>query len=801
MLISLEWLKEYVDISDINPKDLAEKLVLTGTNLEDMLDMGSLIDNIAVCEIVNIVPHPNADKLSICTAKLGEEEEKHIQVLTAAKNMKVGDYIPLAKVNSKLADGTIIKKSKMRGEESNGMFCSYQELGFKENVVPKNALEGLLILSEKFPYDMDIKEALNLKDTVIDFEITPNRADCLSVLGIAREAAVTLNKELKIPDVSIKNEKGNINDYIKVNVKSDLCERYIVKMVENVRIKPSPMWLQIRLMKAGVRPINNIVDITNYVLMELGQPSHAFDLSKLEGNELNIEMASNNEEFITLDLENRKLDDSILMIKDKVKSVAIAGIMGGQYSGISDTTNRILLEVACFEKSNIRKSSKKLGLRSESSSRFEKGIDIENCKFAMDRICHLIELLDAGDIVGGSIDVYNKKYDKKIVKIRLQKIRDLIGEEISNDVIIDIIEKIGCKIINHDEILSVEVPSYRLDLEKEVDFVEEVARFYGYNNLTFDLPSNKNISKKTKEQKVYDEVLETLIKNGFYEFKTYSFTSPKMIEKLKFDEERKNEIIKILNPLGEEFSIMRNNIISNLLDVVSYNLKRQNNVIKGFEIGNIFIKNDENAKNVDDYAIEKKQLCIIISDINSDFYKLKFIIEKIFNVLKIKNYEIKTNTKASLYHSGRCANIEILGENIGILGEINPLIAENYDIKERIYALELDFDKLVEYSNFDVKHIPLPKYPKATRDIAIIVNDDVTHYDIKENIESLGIKILENIELFDIYRGENIGENKKSMAYSLSFRDKSDTLNEEQIKKAYDKIVNKLVNDLSAILR
>lgn len=797
MLISLEWLSDYVDISNISAEKFENEMVLSGTNSEGAINTKKHIDNVVVTQIVDIKKHPEADRLFICMAKLGEDESDVIQVLTAAKNMKVGDYVPLAKSNSVLADGSKIKKSKMRGEVSNGMFCSYQELGFSENVIPKEDLDGLLVFKEKFAYDQPIVDALKLDDTVIDFEITPNRSDCLSVIGIAKEAAATFDIEFKREVHKLTTEYDDVNNFASVEVlDNEICNRYSARVITDVKIEPSPMWMQIRLMKAGIRPHNNIVDITNYVMLEYGQPIHAFDLDKLEEKKIIVRKAKKSEKMITLDAVERSLDSDMLVICDAKQPVAIAGVMGGEFSGISNETKNLLIEVANFDKSSIRETSKKLGLRSESSSRYEKGVSPDLVPEASMRICELVEKLNCGRVVKGIIDFYENPKETKTIELRVDRVEKILGEPLNAQEISKYLTRLECKVEMDSDVLKVSVPHYRLDLLTEIDLIEEVARIYGYNNLKSELCLNETVGGRSPRQNLNGMIKEFLVGFGLQEVVSYSFMSPKVLSKLQLSDNHEfMNLLTITNPLGEEYSIMRPTLISNMLNMISYNFRHKAQAFRAFEIGNVFNKKDEK------YDFEREKLCIAICSADDDFYSLKSILDRLFTKINLLNVVYKTNTENPLFHTGRCADLKFLDDVIGTIGEIHPVVLDNFGISKRCYVVELDMNLIFTNRVKNTKYTPLPTYPAATRDIAIIVDDEVTNGDIVESIKSSGAKYLYDLSLFDVYRGEQLEKGKKSMAYALSFRSSDATLNEEEIQKDYNTILKRLSDDFNAKLR
>ncbi|QXM06350.1 phenylalanine--tRNA ligase subunit beta [Crassaminicella indica] len=798
MFVPVEWLKQYVDIENIDIKDLRDGLVMSGSNVETVEYLGERINKIVVGKILEIKKHPNAEKLVVTQVDVGDEV---IQIVTGATNVEEGQYIPVILNGGRLPDGTKIKRGKLRGVISNGMMCSGEELGIEDKALPMHqAKDGIYILDEDYPLGMDIKDVLGFDDHIIEFEITPNRPDCLSMLGMAREASATFNVPLKELKINIKEEVDNIENYASVEVlDSELCNRYVARVIKDVKIKPSPQWMQNRLMKAGIRPINNIVDITNYVMLELGQPLHAFDLDTLAGKKIIVKRAKEGESFVTLDGAERKLDNSILMIADSEKSVALAGIMGGLNSEVTDNTKTILLESANFSANAVRSISKKLGLRTEASARFEKGIDPNTAIIAANRVCELVEELKIGKVVKGVIDIYPNRLEEKVIEIRPKRMNDLLGTDLSNEEMIDILERLGMKVETKQEKFSVTVPSFRLDITQEIDFVEEIARIYGFNNLGMTLPKGNTQGAKTNGQ-----IIEALAKNtlnavGLNEIQTYSFISPKTFDLLCIPEESfMRRVVKLINPLGEETSVMRTTLMGNMLEVLSRNYNRNVEKAQAFELGNTFIPK---SIPVETLPIEKKVLTLGMYGKEVDFYSLKGVIERLFERLGIKDFEYIPEKNHKTFHPGRCANIIYGNHILGVMGEIHPDVMENYDMDIRVYVSEIDFNIIYQIASLDRLYQELPKYPAVTRDMAIVVKDDIYVKQIEAIVKENGGKILESIKLFDVYKGKQIEEGYKSVAYSLTYRAKDRTLTDEEVTKVHEKIVKELEEKLGATLR
>jgi len=797
MLVPVKWLKEYVDI-DIDTKELADKLTMSGSHVDSIESVDKGVENVVVGKILEINQHPDADRLVVTKIDVGTEV---IQIVTGANNIKVGDYIPVALVGAKLPGGIKIKKGKLRGVDSNGMLCSASELGISDNVVPKENKDGIFILDKEYPLGQDIKEVLGLYGEVIDFEITPNRPDCLSIIGMARETAATLGKTMRYPVIKINNQVDNINQYVKeVKVEAkDLCNRYYTKVVKDIKIGQSPMWMQRRLMEAGVRPINNIVDITNYVMLEIGQPIHAFDLDKVSGKKIIVRRALDGEKIKTLDGVERTLDSSMLVIADDSRPIAVAGVMGGEDSEVTKDTKTILIESANFNGRSVRLTSRKIGLRTEASSKYEKDLDPNLSDIACNRVCQLIEEINAGTVVDGYIDIYDGKSEEKILKLSPEKANRLLGTNIEADEMVRMLNALELKAKLEDNIITVLVPSFRRDLTLEADLIEEVARIYGLDKITPQpLVGTLIKAEKSVIRQIEDKAKNILTGIGLNEITTYSFISPKQYDKLNIPEDSLKRIcVEIRNPLGEDFSVMRTTLIGNMLEVLTRNYKYGVEKAWAYEIGNVFIPRELPIKEL---PYEKRTLSIGMYG-NSDFFTLKGIVETLLERLGIKGHEYIREENDPTFHPGRTANI-ILGNHVlGVIGEIHPDILENYGMKERVYIAELNFELLVLFSNLERKYTPLPKYPSVTRDIAIVVDEEIMAKDIEKIIRENGKNIVESIKLFDVYKGGHIEKGKKSVAYSITYRSHERTLTDEDVSKVHDKIVEKLKENLNAVLR
>ena len=755
MKVPYNWLKDYAEVN-VDPHTLGDKLTLSGSALEEVIIQGDNIKNVVTGKITKIEKHPDADRLNICQVNIGADEE--IQIVTAATNMKEQDIVPVALHKSILADGTEIKKGKMRGVVSNGMFCSEEELG----IAGDEPVHGLMILPADAPLGMDIKEYLGLNKAILDFEITSNRPDCLSMIGMARETAATLRTSYKMPNFNYEAKcSANINDELKVEVRDELCRRYMAKGVKNVKVEPSPGWMQERLLEAGVRPINNIVDITNFVMLELGQPMHAFDARQIESKTIVVERALDGEKFTTLDEIERELDSSILMIKDGSKSVAVAGIMGGLNSEIQDDTTEVIFESANFEGTNIRVSSKKLNLRSESSSRFDKDIDPNLAKLAIDRACALICELGCGEVMEGTIDVYNNVKEEGSITVDSNWINKFLGTEISKEEMKEALDSLDLKTELNGDDLVITIPTFRIDIAIKEDIAEEVARIYGYDKIpTTIFKVSTEREPKHKNELLNDKVIEIMVGSGINQSISYSFVSPKVFDKVNIpaDSELRN-VVKIKNPLGEDYSVMRTTTLPSIMESLGRNYSRNNDYVRLFEIGRTYIPNEDETK----LPTEKNILTIGIYG-NCDYLDLKGIVENVVDRLGIAKAKYVRESENPSYHPGKTAALMVRNKKAGVFGEVHPDVIENYGIDVDCYVAELDLDALFEASNMNKSYKALPKFPAVTRDIALLCDDSILVAEIEETIRKAGGNLVEKVQLFDIYKGAQIPEGKKSIS-------------------------------------
>ena len=797
MNTALSWIKEYVPDLDVTAQEYTDAMTLTGTKVEGFERLDKNLENIVVGQIASIEPHPDADKLIICQVNIGTES---IQIVTGAHNVKVGDKVPVVLDGGKVAgghdggplpeDGIRIKKGKLRGVESDGMMCSIEEMGSDRNMYPDAPEEGIYILPEDTKVGSDAVEAVGMRDVVFEYEITSNRVDCYSVLGIAREAAATFGKEFKAPVVTKTGNNEDINDYLKVTVEdTNLCRRYCARMVKNIKLAPSPRWMQRRLAASGIRPINNIVDITNYIMEEYGQPMHAFDYDLLAGHEIIVKCAKDGDIFQTLDGQVRNLDHTVLMINDGEKEVGIAGIMGGENSKITDDVKTMVFECATFNGTNIRLSAKKVGLRTDASGKYEKGLDPNTAEEAVNRACQLIEELGAGEVVGGMIDVYPVKAVESRVKFEPEKINALLGTDIAPETMLSYLDKIELRY--EKETGEIVAPSWRQDIHCMADVAEEVARFYGYDRIGTTLPTGEattgKLSYKLRIEEVARDVAEFC---GFSQGMTYSFESPRVFDKLNLpgDDALRNTVV-ISNPLGEDFSIMRTLPLNGMLTSLSTNYNRRNKNVRLYELANVYLPKSLPLTELPD---ERMQFTLGMYG-DGDFYTMKGVVEEFFDKVGMhKRPHYDPEAGKTFLHPGRQANILYNNQVIGYLGEVHPDVLDNYKIGEKAYVAVLDMPAVIPFTSFDRKYTGIAKYPAVTRDISMVVPKDVLVGQIEAMLEQRGGKILESFSLFDIYEGSQILSGYKSVAYSITFRAKDHTLEEKEVTSAMNKILNGL---------
>ncbi|MBE5906577.1 MAG: phenylalanine--tRNA ligase subunit beta [Lachnospiraceae bacterium] len=797
MNTSLAWLKEYVPDLDVAAQEYVDAMTLSGTKVEGYECIAEDLDKVVVGQILKIEKHPDADKLIICQVDVGQNES--VQIVTGAPNVKEMDKVPVVLHGGRVAgnhDGERVKggvkitRGKLRGVESEGMMCSIEELGSTRDMYPEAPEYGIYIFGEDAKVGEDVAKALGLDDVVVEYEITNNRVDCYAVIGIAREAAATFGKEFHYPEIKETGNEENAKDYISVDVQnSELCSRYIARVVKNVKIGPSPLWMQRRLASVGIRPINNIVDITNYVMEEFGQPMHAYDMSTIEGSKIIVRCAKSGEKFTTLDGQERTLDEKTLMICDATKPIGIAGIMGGENSMITEDVKDVVFEAACFDGTNIRLSSKKLGMRTDASGKFEKGLDPNQAMLAINRCCQFMEEFGAGEVVGGCVDVYPNVRTGNRVKLEPEKINRLLGTEISKEDMVAYLAKIDLEFDPaSDEII---VPSWRQDVHVMADVAEEVIRFYGYDKVPTTLPYGRStMGGKSKQMIVEEKARRVAHYNGFSQAMFYSFESPKVFDKLRIDEESElRKTVTILNPLGEDFSIMRTVTLNGMLTSLSTNYNRRNKNVRLFELGNVYLPK---ALPVTELPDERMKMTLGMYG-EGDFFELKGVVEEMLSECGIKEeLTFKPSDKIAYFHPGRCAEIFVGTTKVAELGEVHPLVLTNYDFKEKAYVAVIDIPTVVSLSNYAYKYEGIAKYPAVNRDLSLLCAKEILAGEIENCIKECAGSYLEELNLFDVYEGAQIAEGYKSLAYSLTFRAKDKTLEEEEITQTMDRIIKGL---------
>ena len=794
MDLSRKWLTDFVDVTDIPDKEFCDRMTDTGSKVEGYTVLGADIENVVVGRILSVKKHENSDHLQICSVDVGEDEP--VQIVTGAQNIFEGAVIPVAKADSTLPGGVHIKPGKLRGVDSFGMLCSIGELGLTTHDMPGTVEDGICILGESFADKIgtDIREALLLSDTVVEFEITPNRPDCLSVIGLAREAAATFARPAKIPTPVVRESGDDVNQYIKVKIDApDLCPRYTARVVKNVKIEPSPLWLRMRLRAAGVRPINNIVDITNYVMLEYGQPMHAFDYACLDGSAITVRRARANEDFKSLDDKDHTLDDKMLVISDDKKAVALAGVMGGANSEITDATKVVVFESACFDGPSVRITSRKLGMRTEASGRFEKGLDRENTYGALERACELINLLGAGEVVTGVVDVYPGKKEQTVVRLEPERINRFLGIDVSADYMRGVLESL-CFKVEGDKIY---VPSFREDVLCMNDIAEEVVRIYGYNKIeSTGISGNMTQGQRSPSQSFEAGLHRLLCGLGLDEINTFSFISPKYYDKIGLPKDSaKRKSVTIRNPLGEDTSVMRTTALPSILEVLARNANFSNEKVGLYELATTYTPTGE-----DTLPEERKVLTIGFFG-RGDFFTLKSICETVARYARIRTDYVRQSENPS-YHPGRCAELYTHeGVRLGILGQIHPVVAANYNMTQPVYVAEIDVPALFANRGAEPQYRPLPKFPATTRDFSFVCAEGLEVGAIEKVMYRSGVKLLEDVKLLDIYRGAQVGEGKKSVTFRIVLRSADHTLTVDEADKAAKKILAAMERELGITIR
>ena len=798
MLISLNWLKQYIDLDGIEINEMENALTMIGQEVEKIEVLGGNLENVITAQIIEKEMHPDSDHLTICKVDNGKEI---LQIVCGAPNHKAGDKVVMAQVGAKLAPDFVIKKGKIRGVESNGMLCSEEELNIGKDS------SGIMILPEDTPVGVPMKEYLGINDTVFELEITPNRPDCLSHIGIARELGAYYNKEVKYPSFAINSESSEKTaDNISVEIEdSNLAKRYVARIIKNVTVKESPKWLKERVESIGIRSINNIVDASNFIMMELNQPNHTFDLDKIEGGKIVVRAGHENEKLVTLDEQERELNSDDIVISDGVKAVALGGVMGGQNSEITENTKNILLEVANFNSQNVRKTSRRLTLFSESSYRFERRVDEENAINVINRLANIIQEVAGGEILEGAVDNYPVPYKKKTATLNFERLNRFVGKNIPRETVIGILTRLEIEVVDNGETLTLTAPTYRDDLENEQDYFEEVIRMYGFDNIENILPK-LDISEKPviDTTKLSTQVKLIAANAGLKEVINYSFVPKDAMEKIKYTSVERENLIDLLRPITEDFVTLRPTLLYSLLKNAKENMNRNATNIRFFEVSRTFVKAEELAK-------EEVKLGIILAGENNktlwnpkpvpyDFYDLKGIVEEIFTQLKFNNYMIK-RSEQSQYHPGRSVDVFVGRELIGSFGEIHPDVLENFDLgKTSVLVGEFNIDLIQKYIGKKIKYQGIVKYPAVPRDFAFVMREDILVGDVLKTIQKVDKKI-EKVELFDIYQGAGVLPGMKSVAISVILRDKNKTLEEKEIVDISNKIVAKIEKDYGAVLR
>lgn len=794
MNLPMSWLGDYTDISGVTPKEYADKMTMSGSKVEAVENLGKDIDKVVVGKVLTCEMHPDSDHLHVCMVDVGESEP--IQIVCGAPNVAAGQNVPVALNGSTLPGDIKIKKGKLRGVMSNGMICSHEELGIEASRLGYEPEYGILVLPENAEIGSDVKDLFGLNENVVEFEITSNRPDCFSIIGLARETAATFKKPFNVPVPTFAEAGGDINDMVAVEIADkDKCKRYCARAIKNVKIEPSPKWMRERLEACGVRAINNIVDITNYILLEYGQPMHAFDIRDIAGAKITVRRATEGETIKTLDEQNRTLCADDLVIADNERAIAIAGVMGGFNSEIKDDTTTVVFESAMFDAASVRLTAQRVGLRTEASSRFEKGLDYTNTVPAIERACQLVEELGCGEVVTGMIDCMGNVEDSISIAWRPEKINSFLGTDVSNEDMLDTFLRLGIAVDTDKMMLY--PPSWRPDLLAEADIAEEVARFYGYDMIPTTLMTGATTCGiHTSEQKLEREISEILTSQGMYEIYTYNFQSPQMLDRLNIakDSPLRNQV-KISNPLGEDTSVMRTTMAGSMLETLSRNYNYRTKTAKLFELGRVYIPNEKGQ-----LPDEPRTLMLGMYG-DCDFFDIKGICEEMFYQLHIENVEYERLEDNPVYHPGRCAKITAGGKTIGVIGEVHPAVSRNFEIGTKAYMAELDFSVIFNATDKNVKYTPLTKYPAVTRDFSIVVDRMTPVADIEKVMKKAGGKLLTKLDLNDVYTGSQIPEDKKSVMYKAEFKAPDRSLTGEEADNLHAKIVKALAKDLNAELR
>lgn len=803
MDLSMKWLGDYIDVSDMPIKEFCSGLTISGSKVERWETEGEEISKVVVGKILSVVTHENSDHLVVCKVDVGHASPDVLQIVTGASNVHEGDFVPVAMDGSTLPGGVKIKKGKLRGVESNGMLCSLGELGLTTHDFPYAIADGIFIMQQEegcvpFELGQDIREAIGFDDTSVEFEITSNRPDCMSVIGLARETHATFDRPYTVKEPTYKGIDGDINSMLKVTIHNkELCPRYIAGVVKNVKIGMSPRWMRERLRASGVRPINNFVDITNYVMLEYGHPMHAFDIRYIDGAEINIRSAKEGEKITTLDGAERTLTGKMLVIADANKPVAVAGVMGGEYSGIMDDTVDVVFEAACFDGASVRTTAKALGMRTDASARFEKGLDPQNAYPSLMRAFELVEMLGCGEVVKTIIDADYSDKTPKGVEFDPVWINNFLGADIPEDVMRSCLEKLDFKVENGKAY----APSVRIDIECKADIAEEVARIYGYNNIPKTIIRGVADAKLTEKQKLERKIANAMTALGAYEITTYSFISPKYFDRIRLSENSSlRKTVVISNPLGEDTSVMRTTLLPSMCEVMARNYNSRNAAVCLFELGSEYIPNGGELPD------EPVRLSVGAYGGDMDFYGIKGIVDSMLKNIGVEDFEYAACTdpavfaEAEAFHPGRCAVVTKDGKAIGIVGELHPETLENYGIGVKAYAAKVNVTELLDIANAVKTYKPLPKFPAAVRDLAIVCDENLPVAELEKAIKRAVGSTLESVTLFDVYKGKQIAEGKKSVAYSIAMRSHEGTLTDEQSDAAVKRVLKEL-EKLGAELR
>ena len=791
MKMPLGWAKEFAKF-ECTPHEYAERMTMSGSKVETYECEADQIKNVVVGKILSIVPHPDSDHMVVCQVDVGQDEP--VQIVTGAGNLKVGDLVPAALHKSLLPGGKEIRKGKLRGVESNGMLCSLSELGLTKHDFPNAIEDGIRVLDEEWPTGTPIVRALGLDDVSVDFEITPNRPDCLSVRGLGRETAATFGVPFMDHVPEVKPGHGDVTDFLKVDIENaDLCYRYVGAVVENVRVKPSPRWMRERLRLCGVRPINNLVDITNYVMLEYGQPMHCFDYKYVNGGHITVRNARPGEEIETLDGVDRVLSEEMLVIADEKGPIAVAGVMGGEFSGVYDDTTTIVFESAMFNGPSVRTTAKKLGMRTEASGRYEKGLDPNGCLRCLQRALELVQLLDAGDVVNGVVDVWTQKREERRVLLRPEMVNKLLGTNLDKQQMIDILLPLGF-VMDGDDVI---VPSDRWDVERDCDIAEEVARYVGYNKMPSTIMTGVASARPTERQTFREKMLNTLVGYGLYEVETFSFFSRKSFDAINLPQnDPLRKAVVISNPLGEDTSIMRTTALPSVMDVVARNYNARAAECAVFEDATVYLPHG----GPDELPDEVESVVLAAYGQEYDYLALKGMVEKLLETAGVKDVRYERNAAGTTYHPGRCADIYLGDEKLGVIGELHPTVLGNYGVKPRVVAAELNMDVLFAHRGGTALFQPLPKHPATARDLALVADLSMPAAQIAQCIEKAAGKLLESLTLFDVYTGEHMAQGKKSLAYNLVLRAPDRTLTDEETENIVQKVLKSLA-EIQVVLR